>query len=517
MRRLVTALLLSSALLSAADEWLRIDSEHFEMVSNAKPGDSLTMLNLLEQFRWAVATTLGQKTITFQPPARVYFCRTASQARAYQPGAEFTVTKEKTLLVLSQEEGFSAAVRERLARRLMETNLDRMPPHIEKGVLAYLSTVRIEKTRITAGDPPARPDVDWARINLLSVHPDFYGRLPVLLRNLGRGVEDGVAYRNSLGADKPEVERRVSEYLKAGRFETISISGLAVDPRRDWNVRSTEPAQAEQLLGELTQAAKREAEYEKLLADARAAKDDAFAAAALRRAIELEPKRIGAYRLLAPRESDLSKRVEVLRQATALDRRDPAIWNDLAEALRANRQYPEAAKAWLSAEQAATDPAQREKYRKARLDLERQRLDAEETARRRDAEEKERELRKLKEQAIAEIRAAEARVNKDAPKKDPNEKVVEWWDGPKASGKVRGQLIRVECLGQRAKLHVKTEEVPLVKLMIRDPGQIVVKGAGDLTLGCGPVKSRPILVEYFPKADAAQGTVGEVASIEFPQ
>ncbi|MFN0171375.1 MAG: tetratricopeptide repeat protein [Bryobacteraceae bacterium] len=517
MLRLAATLLLGSAVLGAAEEWVRIESEHFELVSNTKPADALAVLNSLEQFRWAVATTLGQKTIDFQPPARVYFFRSTTEARSHQPGQVFTVTKEKTMLALSQEEGFSTGVRERLARRLIETNLDRMPPYIEKGLLAYLSTVRIEKTRITAGDAPARRDLDWARIHLLAVHPDFSGKLPVLLRNLGRGVEDGVAYRNSLGVDKPELERRVKEYLGAGRFETVSISGLPIDPRRDWTVRTTEAAHAGKLLAEIADALKRAAEYEKLLADAAAAKDDAFAAAALRRAIELEPKRIRAYRLLAAREADASKRIEVLRQATTVDRRDAAIWNQLAEVFRANRQYSEAAKAWLSAEQAATETAEREKYRKARLDLERLRLDAEEAERKRVADEKERELRKLKELAIAEIRAAEARVNRDSPKRDPNEKVVEWWDGPKASGKARGQLIRVECLGRQAKLHVKTEQGAVVKLMIRDPGQIVVKGSGDLTLGCGAYKSRQILVEYFSKPDAAQGTAGEVASIEFPQ
>jgi hypothetical protein len=43
----------------------------------------------------------------------------------------------------------------------------------------------------------------------------------------------------------------------------------------------------------------------------------------------------------------------------------------------------------------------------------------------------------------------------------------------------------------------------------------VIDGPGEITLGCGARKARRVVVEYFPKANARLGTVGEVASIEF--
>ena len=46
-------------------------------------------------------------------------------------------------------------------------------------------------------------------------------------------------------------------------------------------------------------------------------------------------------------------------------------------------------------------------------------------------------------------------------------------------------------------------------------------GVSGLTVsqvvGCGRQKARKILVEYFPKADARLATIGDVATIEFPE
>jgi tetratricopeptide (TPR) repeat protein len=520
MRGWVAAALMAAAHPGwAAAGWVRLESERFELLADAREGEARQFLNALEQFRHAVAVTVGQPELAFRPPARVIVFKIPAQAAAYEtPGSE-VVAGGRTVFILAGSPVLSREWQKRLARRLIETNLARMPAEIEEGLVVYLSTVRIERTRIFAGDPPpeAERTPAWARVHLLATHPDFSGKLPILLRNLSRGMEPAVAYRNSLGVGEAEVEKRTAAHLAAGRFSAAPINGLPLNPERDFIARSTDSSLIDPMLAALAEAKRRAAEYEQLLADAAGSPESSLAMAALRRAIDLQPENAKAYVLLAGRTASTEEKIRVLTRATELDRRNAATWNLLAEAYREARQYAEAARAWLAAEQAETDPVRREALRGQRLDLERQRLEQKEADRRRAAEEEQRELEKLKAKAVAELRAAEAKANRSQRPRDPNEQVVEWWDGPAAEGKARGVLTRVDCLAGQARLHVQTDAGQTVRLLIRDPGQVTIRGKGELTLGCGPQKKRRIAVEYFPRPDQAAGTAGEVASIEFPE
>ena len=120
----------------------------------------------------------------------------------------------------------------------------------------------------------------------------------------------------------------------------------------------------------------------------------------------------------------------------------------------------------------------------------------------------------MKEAARAEVRALEAKANQGSAPAPPG-KVVEWWDGPRPEGRVRGTLKQVDCLGRQARLVITSDDQKALKLIITDPGKIVIMGGGDLALGCGPQKNRPLTVEYVPKANPKTGTAGEVVTIEF--
>jgi hypothetical protein len=92
---------------------------------------------------------------------------------------------------------------------------------------------------------------------------------------------------------------------------------------------------------------------------------------------------------------------------------------------------------------------------------------------------------------------------------------VPWWNGPKPGGKAAGTLERVDCLGKRFRLLVRSGEGKTIRLLIPDAGQVAISGGGDQTLACGTQKPRRVIIEYFPKANARLGTAGEVATIEF--
>jgi hypothetical protein len=95
---------------------------------------------------------------------------------------------------------------------------------------------------------------------------------------------------------------------------------------------------------------------------------------------------------------------------------------------------------------------------------------------------------------------------------------VQWWDGPKPPGNVKGALKQVDCLSGthgQARLVVESADHKTLKLLVADPGKVMISGSGDLTLGCGTQNARPVTIAYFPKNNARLGTAGEVATIEF--
>jgi hypothetical protein len=179
----------------------------------------------------------------------------------------------------------------------------------------------------------------------------------------------------------------------------------------------------------------------------------------------------------------------------------------------ADHNFGDAAKAWRQGEQAATEPAERDRMRQARLGIEQQRLDYEAAEKKRQAEEDARELERLKEQARAEVHALENKYNEGTPK--TSEKAVPWWDGPKPSGKLTGTLKQVDCLGKQARLVVAEEDGKTLKLLVADPTQIAIAGTGELALGCGVQKPRRVTIQYVPRTNTRMATVGDVATIEF--
>jgi hypothetical protein len=249
-------------------------------------------------------------------------------------------------------------------------------------------------------------------------------------------------------------------------------------------------------------------EYAKLEPDRDKAED------ALLKAAGINPKLAEPFALMAARDTDPRKRLMHWKSATERDPRNTAYWKALAETYLDENNYGEAGKAWRGGEQAATDPAEREKFHRARMLVEQQRLDHEEAEKRQEADEKAREIAKLKTQALADLHKAEAKYSDGTPV--GADKAVPWWDGPKPAGTVSGSLKQVDCLPrQQARLYIEDAAHKIVKLLVADPAKVVYAGNGEVSLGCGVQKARSVTVAYFPKANARLATAGEVATIDF--
>ena len=554
MRRLFI-LCLFPCLLAADDHWVKFASGPFEVLTDAGARAGRETMVRFEEFRHALGEIVGEPDLQTPVPVRILVFRNAKGWASPAPLAE---GRDCYAIVLAEKSAVPPAVYSELTRLFLKSNTAQMPPAFEHGLAEFFSTFEVSGIHITVGAPPAR-------------NPTSIGRACICwwwTRNTSASCAccsttcARASTRTRLTAmrsasRRPRSRRRPSAISPKGTFQTTSLSSRPMT-ERDFPEKPISDADARLARADLLAGSQSAAEYQSLLRDgvklaeaeeglgllalaghrndearrhfaasieaasasarcyieyAKLEPDDAKAMQALLRAAGINPKLDEPFALMARRDTDPQKRLAHWKAAAERNPRDPSYWQALAECYLADHNYAEAAKAWKEGEQAATDPAQREHMRQARMAIEQQRLDYEEAERKRRAEEEARAIDKLKTQARAELHAIENKYNDGTPK--PSDKAVPWWDGPNPSGKLAGTLKQVDCLGSQARLVVEGEGHKTVKLLVTDPRKVAIMGRGELALGCGVQKPRRVAIEYFPKPNARLATAGEVATIEF--
>jgi hypothetical protein len=554
MRRLLLLSILPW-LLVADDHWVKFTRGPFEVMTDATPRAARETLVRFEEFRHALGQILGEDDLQTPLPVRILVFK---NAKGWTAAAPITEGRDRYNIVLGEKSPVTPEISSELARLFLKSNSAQLPAAFERGLIAFFSTFEVNGIRITAGKPPVKPDLDWARIHMMVADPDYYGKIRVLLYNLRRGVADDPAYRNAFGKSAADVEAAAKKHFAAGNFQTTSLPSRPM-AEGDFPERQVSAAEIGLARADLLAGGQSAAEYQKLLAAhekipeaeeglallalreqrtdeahkyfeaaveanstsarcyieyAKLERDHDKAEDALLKAAGINPKLAEPFALMAARDADPRKRLMHWKAATERDPRNTAYWRGLAETYLDEENYGEAGKAWRSGEQAATDPVEREKFHNARMLVEQQRLDREEAEKRREAEEKAREIEKLKTQARADLHKAEAKFSDGVPV--GGDKPVAWWEGPKPEGRVSGMLKQVDCLPkQQARLFIEDAEHKLVKLLVADPSKVVYAGNGEVQLGCGVQKPRKVTVAYFPKANAKLATAGEVATIDF--
>jgi tetratricopeptide (TPR) repeat protein len=81
---------------------------------------------------------------------------------------------------------------------------------------------------------------------------------------------------------------------------------------------------------------------------------------------------------------------------------------------------------------------------------------------------------------------------------------------------VAGVLTQVDCLGDKARLHILSGGRK-VFLLVADPSGVLLGNAGSAwtELPCGTVPRRAVFVSFRSRTDASYGTAGEVTAIRF--
>jgi hypothetical protein len=531
-----------------AEDWQECRSGPFEIWTNGNERWARELLVRLEQTRHVLGLMLGKPDPVSVWPIRVV----AFKGNPPAPTRQWFIGRDAHISVIPTNTPISSAWQKQAARFLLESTARRMPAEWEEGMLTFLSTLDAIGPKITQGTPPepAARTRDWARIHFFATNPEYAGRFRVLMNNLQNGGPEDVAFRNAFGRTRADLEKELDAYFSRGEFAPSTIAGRAIN-ERGFYMRELETTRVTAVLADasgnhkLVAAGSLEAaeglgleaagknrrkegldwlrqavaagsasphvhlEFGKLLDNAEE-KRKAFVEAAKRNARWPEP-----YIQLAALETTAERRAFYLKTAAALDPRDSALWQKLANAQLEAKQFSDASKSFFAAELAAPSPADRENLRRQRLAFEEELHQRQDDERKRIAEERQRELDKLKQDALNRIREAEARASRGQPGLDA-QKVEAWWDDKQPSVKLSGLLDKIDCLGVPARLWIRPATGKTVTLLIRDPSQIAIIGGGEAAFSCGPQKPpRQVSVEYKQRPDAKFATQGDVALLEF--
>jgi hypothetical protein len=181
---------------------------------------------------------------------------------------------------------------------------------------------------------------------------------------------------------------------------------------------------------------------------------------------------------------------------------------ELAQWQALNGHASAAPGSWLRAEDSARNETERARIHQLRMDSEEQRLDAADRERRREREELHQADQRAQNAEMQRIRAAEQKVNQGVNAKAgsmPAGEVVPW-SSMIPQKKLRGLLVKVDCLHTGARLAVKNRAGQVTELFLAD--------TTPMNLACGVQRApRSVSLSYAAQPDEDRRTAGNITEI----
>jgi hypothetical protein len=508
----------------SADRWIEYRSGPLHVFSDAGDRQARERLTEMEQLRYVLGGMLGKVGMGVAPkndldPIWPIDVILFANAKAYGPHAlskPLIDGGSATLGAWTADAPLPRDLLRAITLLLVGDNAGRMPETIETALCDLFSTIDVKGAKVQLGAPlPAGelpPDRmrNWAKVQLLATNPEYSGKFRVYLNNLQQGGDEDLATRNAFGLSPAKLNEQVDAYLHAGKFPAVPVSGEALNPNRDFIEKPVPASVMDPLLAELGAGGK----------DFPPESPRGLLAAGTHPALELatkaNPRWAEPHFRLAEIETNLADKIRELKIATTLAPCNVSYWQALAGAQTDNLDFADAEKSWSAAERAAPTDAERARIRQERAAVNDSRAAFEASDKRRAEDEKARELQRAKDNAAAEVHAAEKAANLRLGGNKPAQAPVTWWEEP-AGEKVAGALSRVDCLNGPMRLTIQIDGGGTIKLMIRDPKHLTIPMDGKADFSCGVQRpARKIRLVFAVKADAKLDTVGDVLMVDFP-
>lgn len=501
--------------------------------------------------RWVLGGLLESQDLHSVWPIRVLLTNQNEKTNPSATESKFVWQNGQWLLVTSPK---SPLPLDDAAGILLDANTPRLPPEVESGLRQLFGTLQAHGSRVTWGGAPAQPDLAWARMQLLATKFEYGSSFHIFLTALKNESSLRVAEQNAFGKDFNILEQEAAANLAKGNWQPVAVSGRPLDPRRDLGEHSLDAAIAAVYLADARVSRdpkSAEAAYKSAVETGGAAAPFGFEG--LAQAAELErldpkpdlqnairsgsrsaPVYVAATKDLPPDQARplLKKAAQLnplwgepvflqaqlaatpaekeseLKKATQLEPRATQYWLDLAQVETANGEGVSAQGAWLHAEKSAPTQAERDRLHQQRLDSQQERENAAEMERARAREAPHLADERAHQSEADRIRSAEQSANRalDSAAGGTAPSDVVPWSAISANKKLRGTLVRLDCLRHAARLTVKTASGN-VALLLPD--------SSELKLACGVLTTpRRVSVIYNAQTDEEHGTSGIITNLE---
>lgn len=556
-----------------AAEWIHVETPHFEIYTDGGGRLGRRAAETLEQVRQAFSgvesrvheAPLPLKVFLFRSSSRFNVYRPSPGARGFFHGA---ADADYILVDASASDRRRILVHEYVHVVLGHTSV-RLPQWLEEGLAEFYSTITLDEDRVIAGrlipnhiralqqeewlDASVLQAVDshsplraedrragifyaqsWALIHMLLTAPPYRNKVPDWFRLLTAGLPPEEAFRGAFGRDLAEALAALRLYVQRGTWRTVEHAweppppvNIVVETMDEERMRLV-LLDLELALGvwdvtekELARLAQRRPDSPRvetaraLLALSRKQHD--AAKAHFERAIRLGARDARTwleYAMLLKEEGAPAEEVEhYLEEAVERNPRYAEAWFLLGLQATARGQYSDAARAFEQA--VRVSPRQSHYWHALALAYHQagRSADARKAARRALHAAQTPEQRNMAEAAIRLVGQPSDWI---PPGARPEVETPRSWYNRRGDRVVQGRLTRLDCLGERARLVVRTD-AGLLPLLVQDPGKVVLRNAGaaSFEFACGPL-DRSVRIEYVKQQDAETGTQGVVTAIEFP-
>jgi len=577
--RFVAVLLLFAAFPVTAEQWLRLTTPHFEMLTTAgekKGREGILYFETVRQF--FIDARLADDTPGKR--VRIVAFRGDKEFRPYAPNeiaaAFYAGGANADYIVMSQigPEYYPLAVHEytHLVARHSSLNL---PPWLNEGLAELFSTLRQEGKKVAVGDIiPGRLiearqtrliDLDtllavghdsslynershagmfysesWLLVHMLFLNPEYRPHFMVFLKLMASGQPSAPALQQAFGKTVPQIQKDLTRYINAGPTQNLLAPVQLDKSAEDPVVSPVDPWDADLALAEIMASSQRQAPKARdMLAQLMAQQPKRPEPPAILAELALRAghreEAVGLYKKaveLGSTNPELYYRYAMLIW-THSDASDDVVLNALRKAVELKPDYGEA---HLRLGYALMDRSQ---YKDALLQFA--------------------QIGELKpEGAFSFFRAvayAEYRLGEDKAARVALDKARQWAKSPsdrslldQLSGaiessesgapvptraqteavetvtpaghlpRIAGALDELECDEQHARLAILVNGRQ-VWFLIQDPNAVrmtnAAGGGGSMDFACGKQTARPVEIEYTDRPDSETKTIGIVRGIEF--
>ena len=571
MSRLSAVLLIWAMTGWAEDRWLRLDSPHFEVLTNSGAGTGREVLRRLEQIRHVFEARTGRGSL-MPLPVRVFVFRSEAEFQPYQVNrnaAGYYQSGHARDYIAMQATGTDTyrVVYHEYTHLLLRHAGYHVPVWFNEGTAEFFSTADVGASEVRIGDLipshlaslreermldiPTLTSVDhnspyynekgkagifyaqsWALIHMLNFAPEYRPGLANFIQLILAGEDPGRSFQQAFGKGSAVVLQDLKEYVRNIRFEGLRFRAAKFD------------------VGKIPADAVHDADAQLALADLLLAIGKTNEARSFYGRLEALYPQSASVRValgqFAFRTDDFIGARTFFESAMQAGSQDPRLFYDYAMVLR---QLSEPApliiqnllraisfdERFFDAHQfvgylylRAGQYAEAITYLKRATDLQPGRASVWENLalayhksgdkpRARSAARAGRKVASGPEEA-ARLEAMIDMIESDADKivEAPVVKRAETMAAAPTKARVQGMLTQVDCLGKRARLHVAAGGSKLL-LLVSDASSVALRGSAGITeeLACGPVPSRPVVAEYHPETHPTYGTVGVVTTLEF--